>query len=71
MVCCSDHALFYCLDIVITNNKRDRLGNCTNGQDLGRCNEVSDRRGNNSIGAEEVGGTFANTLRKLQRVDWS
>ena len=35
MVFCSDdHGQFYCLDIVITNNKKDRRENCTNGQDL-------------------------------------
>jgi len=42
-----DHGLFYFLDIVITNNKKDRPGNCTNGQDLGGCNQVSDERGKN------------------------
>jgi hypothetical protein len=36
MMYCDEHGLFYCLDIVITNNKKDRLGNCTIGQDLGR-----------------------------------
>jgi hypothetical protein len=33
---CGDHCLFYCLDIVITINKKDRQGDCTNGQDFGR-----------------------------------
>jgi hypothetical protein len=34
--CGGDHGSFYCLDIIITNNKKDRVGNCTNGQDFGR-----------------------------------
>jgi hypothetical protein len=41
MLCGDDHGLFYCLDIVITNNKKDRRGNCTNGQDLGGSDQVS------------------------------
>jgi len=41
MCCGVEHGLFYCLDIVITNNKKNRQGNCTNGQDLGRRNEMS------------------------------
>jgi hypothetical protein len=38
-----DHGLFYWLDIVITNNKKDSRGNCTNGQDRGRRSQVSDK----------------------------
>jgi hypothetical protein len=38
---CYDHGLYYYLDIVNTNNKKDRRRSCTNGQDLGRGNEMS------------------------------
>jgi hypothetical protein len=34
MLCGGDHGLFYCLYIVITNNKKDRQGNCPQVQEL-------------------------------------
>jgi hypothetical protein len=33
MVYCGDHGQFYCVDIAIANNKKNRRGNCMNGQD--------------------------------------
>jgi hypothetical protein len=44
MVCGGDHGIFYLLDIVNTNNTKDRRRSCTNGQDLGKGNEVSHKR---------------------------
>jgi hypothetical protein len=40
--CSDDHGLFYCLDIAITNNKKNRQRSCTDGQDIGRCSQSGD-----------------------------